>query len=89
MNQTSIDGRIPAALSNGETVLARGSVARIAHLLHPDKKMTSNEALKLGQEGLFNLQKNIRKQKAGTSKGGKQPGPLKTGRGGLLDLMRA
>ena len=89
MNQTSIDGRIPAALSNGETVLARGSVARIAQLLHPDKKMTSNEALKLGQEGLFNLQKNIRKQKAGTSKGGKQPGPLKTGRGGLLDLMRA
>ena len=58
-------------------------------MLHPDKKMTAEEAIKAGQEGFFNLQKNIRKQKAGTSKGGKQPGPLKTGRAGLLDLMRA
>ena len=89
MNQTSIGGKIPAALSNGEIVVTRGNAAKIAQMLHPDNKMTAEEAIKAGQEGFFNLQKNIRKQKAGTSKGGKQPGPLKTGRGGLLDLMRA
>ena len=89
LNQTTIAGKQAAALANQEVVVSPGSVTRLAQMLYPDKKLSPQEALKTGQEALYNFQKNIRKQKADSSKGGKQPGPLKTGKGGLRDLMMA
>jgi hypothetical protein len=89
LNQTTIAGKQAAALANQEVVVSPGSVTRLAQMLYPDKKMSTQEALKSGQEALYNFQKNIRQQKADSSKGGKQPGPLKTGKGGLRDLMMA
>jgi hypothetical protein len=89
LNQTTIAGKQAAALANQEVVVSPGSVTRLAQILYPDKNMSTQDALKSGQEALYNFQKNIRKQKADSSKGGKQPGPLKTGKGGLRDLMMA